>query len=447
MRGFFLYTSSRQKKVVLLFDMNTQIGTVKISQKQTSQKNITKLVTALNQKSLQEKPFSLGVYEVNLQYLEENIQKIKKNAEQEGKPLQYLLPVKGNGYGTGMKEISSFIEESKCCDYLGVAHLQEAFELRENGTTMPILILGQTSFEESYLEYISKNKIEIALSDFQFLKKIETYFSEKKGSISVHLKIDLGMGRCGVLEKDALELFTSALNTHCVHIKGIMIHFPVSDSTKKEDILYTKEQIKKFIRFKKKIENICLQEEKKDLFNALLFHTSNSGGAIEYKESVFDMIRPGIASYGYPEKGSIADTLDLKPVVKISSQFTLIKKIPKDFSVGYGRTYISKKPQYIGILPIGYADGLNRKLGNTFSVLSESGQIFPSVGRISMDQSAYLLPDNLSENDISALQKEKIYIMGDTYNAKEIASILETISYEVIILFGSSDRMRKTYSY
>ena len=115
------------------------------------------IIKKLNTAHEKTHPFSLGFFEVNLKNLEDNIQKIKNKNNKNNKNLKYLLPVKGGGYGCGMKEISYFVQEKKCVDYLGVAHLQEAFELREYGITLPILVLGQTSYSEKFLDFITRS--------------------------------------------------------------------------------------------------------------------------------------------------------------------------------------------------------------------------------------------------------------------------------------------------
>ncbi len=399
----------------------------------------------MNKKHEKMHPFAVGFFEVNFKNLEENILKIQEKNKQINNKIKYLLPVKGGGYGCGMIEISKFVQEKKSVDYLGVAHLQEAFELRKSGIHLPILVLGQTQYSEKFLDFIAKENIEIAISEIETFLKIEEYFKKyldkNNQKISVHIKIDLGMGRCGVLEKDFFELFKKIQNSNFIQIKGVMMHFPVSDSdiSDKKNFEYTEFQIQKFSKIKQKIKNIC--ENSKNI----IFHTSNSGGATEHKNSVFDMIRPGIASYGYPEPGSGAENLGLKPVVKIYSYFTLLKKFPKNFSIGYGRTYFTKQPnEIIGILPVGYADGLNRLLSNKYSVFSEQKNEYKCVGRISMDQSAYLISDNI---DVKELQQQKIYILNENQNAREIAQKLNTISYEVLIRFGTSERLRKIYLY
>jgi len=410
------------------------------------------IIKKLNSAHEKTHPFSLGFFEVNLKNLEENIAKIKiKNSEnsKSNSKIKYLLPVKGGGYGCGMKEISYFVQEKKCVDYLGVAHIQEAFELREHGITLPILVLGQTSYSEKFLDFIANNNIEIAVSEKNTINMIEKHYTQKRDTtkISVHLKIDLGMGRCGILEENIVDLFQRILDSNCVNIKGVMMHFPVSDSdiSEKENFEYTEIQIQKFAKMKEKIKNICTQQNKMNIFNNIIFHAANSGASTEHSTATFDMIRPGIASYGYPEPGNGAEKLQLKPVAKVYSQFSLIKKFPEKFSIGYGRTYYTKnKNEKIGMLPIGYADGLNRLLSNNFSIFSENGEEFSCSGRISMDQSAYTIRNtqNLSEQNI---KKQKVYILGTNQNARAIAKKIGTISYEVLLSLGTSDRLKKVY--
>ena len=410
-----------------------------------------KFLEKINEEEEMKKPFSRGFYEVNFKHLAENIQKIRTHAEKiSGKKMKYLLPVKGNGYGTGMLSTAHFIQKKNLCEYLGVAHMQEAFELRESGITLPILVLGQTFSDEKFLNYIAEKNIEIALSDQKFLEKIEQFFQKKIGEqkkISVHLKLDLGMGRCGVLEKNSLLLFQKILDSKYIELKGVMMHFPVADEQEKKHIESTESQIQKFLEIQKKMKKIFLriEDSSPESFEDILFHCANSGATLEHPNAVkgFDMIRPGIASYGYPEEGIVQKFLDLQPVVQVYSYFSLFKNFPENSSIGYGKTYFTqKKSEKIGILPVGYADGLSRMLSNKYSVFSEFGEKFLCVGRVSMDQSAYKIPENsgISDNDI-----QKIFILGKYQTAKELAKIQGTISYEVLIHFGSSDRLRKVW--
>ncbi len=404
------------------------------------------ILKKLNKAHEKTHPFALGFFEVNLKNIEENILKIKNNNNIENKNITYLLPVKGGGYGCGMCEISYFVQEKKLVDYLGVAHTQEAFELRKYGITLPILLLGQTQYSTKFLEFISKENIDMAISEEDTLTKIEEFCTQNNISkkFSVHLKIDLGMGRCGILYKKVFDLFQKIYTSKYVKLTGVMMHFPVSDSDRSDtkNFEYTEKQIAQFSKIQSKIKLFYQQENKISIFKNIIFHTANSGASTEHPNASFNMIRPGIASYGYPEPGTGAEQLHLQPAVKVYSHFSLIKNFPKNFSIGYGRTYSTKhENEKIGIIPIGYADGLNRLLSNNFSLYSEAGEEYASVGRISMDQSAYLLPHSSIPFD------KKVYILGKQQNARELAQKLHTISYEVLLSLGTSNRLKKVYVY
>ncbi len=398
------------------------------------------LLHQLNTFHKNKSPFSTGFFEVNLKNLEENIQKIRNKNTSHTPNHKYLLPVKGNGYGCGMKEIALFVQKRNLVDYLGVAHPQEAFELRENGITMPILLLGQTVYSERFIQFFSEKNIEIAISERQTLSTIEQYYKKypHTQTLSVHLKIDIGMGRCGVLESDAIALCKKIIASKAVTLKGVMMHFPVADydSSYSKQFQYTEQQIQKFCEIQKRILDITN--------TSIIFHAANSGGVIEHDTATFDMVRVGIASYGYPDPSENAKKLNLKPIVKVYSSFSMIKRFPQNFPIGYGQTYYTQKDnEYIGIIPIGYADGLNRLLSNSYSIFSCTNE-FPCVGRISMDQSTYVISDNQNN---SRLKQEKVYILGDKQNAYELAQKLNTIPYEVLLHFGNSHRLRKIYIY
>ncbi len=405
------------------------------------------LLTKFNAHYEKTHPFALGIFEVNLKNLEYNILTIKQNiARKTQKEVQYLLPVKGGGYGCGMCQIAEFVQQKKLVEYLGVAHTQEAFELRKYGITLPILILGQTKYTPDFLHFISENSIDIAVSEEETVHSINRFFhaNPHRKKISIHLKIDLGMGRCGILPHTLLSLLQTIYTSPSVHLCGVMMHFPVSDSdsTDSENFIYTEKQIIEFTEIQKSIHSFYKKNNDLNSYNSLIFHAANSGGAIEHISSVFDMIRPGIASYGYPEPGKGATELSLKPVVQVYSHFTLIKDFPKHSCIGYGRTYrTTHENEKIGIFPIGYADGLNRILSNNFSLYSSTGDEYTSVGRISMDQSTYRIPENYTTND------NKIFILGDKQSPQDIAKKCNTISYEVLLHLGTSHRLKKVYTY
>lgn len=389
---------------------------------------INNFLTKIN---IDKTPCPTGILKVNLKILESNINILKKHADGRAK---LLFPVKGNGYGSGMIAVSKFAEKFKLCDYLGVAHFNEAYQLREAGIKMPVLILGLSYLEREDIKYIIKNNIEQSVSDKELLFLIDEVTFELKKIARIHVNIDTGMGRLGVLAEEALSLFEEIKKCKNIKLVGVMTHFPVSDSPDEEHIAYTKQQIDKFSELKNKI----IEEFGEDI----LFHTANSGATLEHPK-IFDMIRPGIATYGYPEQFGSGLKLGLEPIMEVSSKITLIKDYPKGHYIGYGRTYVTKEKEKIGVVPIGYADGLFRSFSNKLTPIL-NGKKTISVGRISMDQFCVKVDDKTKVGD-------KVLIIGKeddvSNNAHDMARIAGTITYEIICSLGKANRLKHVYVY
>lgn len=379
-------------------------------------------------------PYPTGIRLVNLGVLESNINKIIKYVRTTtGRSVRFLLPVKGNAYGHGMCRVAEFAERKKLCDYLGVAHLHEAWTLRNYGIKMPILILGQTLPTAENCKSIVKQSIEQAVSDESLLTALDREANRQKKKVAVHLLVDTGMGRCGVLPRDLYSLidrFGSCTNTH---LAGVMTHFSVADENDADSKTYTRNQIKVFKHVVQLIRSALPGEN-------FLVHTSNSAGTLLHPDSIIDMVRVGIASYGYPTG---KNALGLEPVMSLKTTVTLIKTYPKDHSIGYVRTYKTKKNERIGIIPIGYADGISRTASNVLTPLI-NGKKTRSVGRISMDQMAIRVYATTNIGDEVILIGSQ---NGVSNTADDIARQTGTIPYEILCSVGNASRLRTEYLY
>lgn len=395
--------------------------------------SIKKLITKLNTDEIKLCAFPSGILEINLKQLELNILELTKFANRQQKT-KFLFPIKANAYGHGMIPLAKFIEAKKLCDYFGVANCQEALELRENKIKTPILILGQTINDSKSLKYIIKNNIEQAISDETLLFSLEKEAKKINKTAKIHLLVDTGMGRGGVLTENTPKLLEKIKLCKNIKLVGVMTHFSVADETNPEALNHTRQQIEKF----KKLKNLINQNFPNE---NIIFHSANSAGTLNYSTQLFDMIRPGIATYGYPEKKTI---LKLKPILELKSKIILLKKYPKAYSLGYGRTYETKKTnEIIGIVPVGYGDGLSRALSNKFNPII-NGKKRKCVGRISMDQFSVLVDKNSKIND-------EVVIIGNqnktAITAHDLAKLANTISYEVLCNLGNSKRLRHRYIY
>jgi len=342
------------------------------------------------------------------------------------------VPVKANAYGHGMIEIArSSMEAGAFC--LGVTAAEEGFELRGEGITAPILLFSQPHPDE--IPEILEMELIPFISDKEFACALNKQAEIKRIKLPVHIKIDTGMGRIGCLADEALPLARYITTCSGLELAGIATHFAAADSTHEQDIIYTQEQL---TRFKKAITQI------KDAgINPGIIHAANSGAVILHPDTWFDMIRPGILLYGYKtaeesaappdhiQKLSDFEPIKTQPVMELKTTVALIKKIKKGESVSYQRIWTAPQDTFIGILPVGYADGLPRLVSNKWQVII-GGNTYPLVGRITMDQ-CYV--DLGTEQKVS--RWEEVTIFGcPGKDAADLACIADTIPYEITCNIG-----------
>lgn len=327
-----------------------------------------------------------------------------------------LCVVKADAYGHGAVEIARRLE-SLGVNYLGVATTDEGIELRNNGITVPILVMsGILMWDE--IEYLYKNMLTTVVYDINTLQRLKEESLTHDETLKIHIKVDTGMGRLG-FTPDELPVVIREIKEPCkIEVEGCMSHFSSSENRDE----YGFNQI---ATFKK-----ALQLLKKNDINPELIHMANSGAIAQYPEAYFNMIRVGIALYGsYPSKG-LSKILHVKPVMKFSSRIALIKEFPPGSSLSYGRTFITERKSMIAYIPVGYADGYPRSLSNKGSVLINDKRC-NVVGRICMD---WLLVDVTDKDNIAV--GEEVILLGsgirDSITADEIAEHTGTIPYEIL---------------
>jgi alanine racemase len=355
--------------------------------------------------------------EINLKGFQHNIAVIKEKLQQ----TKFCLPVKANGYGHGIYPISKAAIEAGV-DYLGVSCLAEGKVLREHGITSPILIFG--AIHEDQIKELIDLELELTISSLFKAQLVEKYCKNFSKQCNVHIEIDSGMQRTGVRANTFPNLFNFIKNNKCFNLKGIYSHFATAD--KKNDT-FTLKQIE---IFKKIITDVA--------YKNILFHLANSGGVCYFPSSYFDMVRPGLLTYGYfpNEKTSI----DVNPCFVLKSKISYFKVVSQGVGISYGHKYITKKNTRIVTIPIGYGDGYRRDLSNKGSVLIRE-QKFPIVGTICMDQ---LMVDI---GNSTAFVGDEVVLIGkqgeQEITLKEIADLCSTIPYE--ILCGFTERIPRIY--
>lgn len=357
--------------------------------------------------------------EVNLDNLAYNIRQIKNNIKA---PASIMGIVKADGYGHGAVEISRVLLEEGV-QRLGVAVLDEGIALRQEGIDVPILVLGYTP--PQLFDKVLEHRITPTLYNYEDALRLSELASKNGSSVKVHLKLDTGMGRIGMIPgQDSLDMVSNIYALPGIKIEGIFTHFSVADE---KDKTYTREQFKKFTGFVN-----ALKERGIDI---PLRHAGNSAASIDLPETHLDMVRPGVILYGlYPSDEVEKGKLSLKPLASLKTVISHVKTVPPGTSVGYGRKYISAGERVIATLPIGYADGYTRLLSGKASVLVH-GTRAPLAGNICMDQCMI---------DVTGIDGVKVgdevVLMGsqgeETITAEELASLLGTINYEIVCMIG-----------
>ncbi|MFA6670245.1 MAG: alanine racemase [Bacillota bacterium] len=357
--------------------------------------------------------------EVNLDNLAHNIRQIKENVRP---PASLMGIVKADGYGHGALEVSRVLIEEGV-QRLGVAVLDEAIELRQAGIDVPILVLGYTPAElfDKVLEY----NITPTLYNYEDALKLSELASKKGDRAKVHLKLDTGMGRIGMLPgEDSIDTVSNIYKLQGIIIEGIFTHFSVADE---RDKTYTREQYKKFIGF-----TDALKAKGIDI---PLRHAGNSAASIDLPDMHLDMVRPGIILYGlYPSDEVDKGKLSLKPLASLKAAISHVKTVPTGTSVGYGRKYISTSESVIATLPLGYADGYTRLLSGKADVLVHGARV-PLAGNICMDQCMIDVTgiDGVKVGDEAVLMGQQ----GEqSITAEELGGLLGTINYEIVCMIG-----------
>ena len=364
--------------------------------------------------------------EINLDNLAYNYKKIR---EYIGKDVKFLGVVKADAYGHGAVQVSKHLQELGA-DYLAVSSIDEAMELRINGITMPILILGHTP-REQVDRLICFNITQAVTCE---AKAIE--YSEEAvkygGTLKVHIKVDSGMSRLGyICEGDYFEHGVDGICDACrlpgLDAEGIFTHFAVSDEEGDECMEYTKHQFKLFT-------DVVSAVEEKLGKKFRLRHCANTGATVDYPETYLDMVRPGLLLYGY---GDFAKRLGLKPIMTMKTTVSTIKIYPEGTKISYGGLYTTEKKTRIGVVPYGYADGFLRTLSNRYSVLTKNGPA-PVRGRICMDMCMIDLTD---KPDV--VIGSEVEIFGEHNPIEKMAEMAGTIPYELVC--AVSKRVHRVY--
>jgi len=375
--------------------------------------------------------------EIEINSLKSNFLKVKRIV---GKDVGVISVVKADAYGHGSVNVSKALIESGS-NLLGVATVEEALELRGSGIDSPILLLSGIQLDE--VEAMVKNNLTPSLFSLASAHAINTYAEKIGKKVRYHLKVDTGMNRLGVGLSEICDFLENLLNCRNLELEGVFTHFANADVDSREPTL---KQISVF--------NVMFSLINQAGLNPKYIHSANSAAIQRFPESHMNLVRPGIMLYGAGAMGACGEPFDrstlstssgltaqespadrinfeLKPVMKLKTRITQLKRIAAGTSVSYGGTFMASRPSIIATLPIGYADGYVRRLSNRARV-SIRGFTAPVVGTVCMDMTMV----DMTEVP-GAIVGDEVVLFGDEkVSAEDVARWADTIPYEIFSITG-----------
>ncbi len=353
--------------------------------------------------------------EISIDNLVHNLNLIKAASDAE-----IMCVVKANAYGHGDIAVVDALQKSGV-RHFAVATMSEAVRLRKNGCVGEILLIG--GYLEDSFECAVKYDISLACYEFDLVKRLSAFAALNNKKVKVHIKLNTGMTRLGFDIMDEKSLYDTADTIKSislldgVSVCGAFTHFAVSDEQNGCD----------FTHFQQSRINLLKDILKSDGINIDLWHSSNSGAIVNFKDFGLDMVRAGIVLYGLYD--SFGEDCCYLPVLSLKTVITQIRSVPENVSVSYGRTFVTKKDSKLATLSIGYADGYPRSLSNKGKVII-NGKLADVVGRVCMDQIV------VDVTDIDCNVGDTVTVIGEqngtTVTAGDIAKLDGTINYETV---------------
>ncbi|MEW6570679.1 MAG: alanine racemase [Nitrospirota bacterium] len=375
-----------------------------------------------------------AIAEINLSAIAHNLRAIRKIVR--NRPV--IAVVKADAYGHGALQVSQkLIEEG--ISSLAVAYTGEAIELRNAGISVPILVLFDNQNIEDFFDF----DLTPVLYDERTAANLSKEAVKRGKRKKVHVKVDTGMGRLGLIGGSEIAALSRICVMPGIELEGVLSHFAEADLS---DRSYALLQLKRF--------NDIKHEISKKLKRKICAHIANSAAILALEEAHLDAVRPGLMLCGYsplinnsstprfPKASSQKVILEqLIPAMMVRTRILCIRDLPAGTPISYGRTFITKRPSKIGVLPIGYADGYSRLFSNNSDVLVR-GKRARVVGRVCMDLTMVDLTDI---RDVR--EEDEVVILGkqgnESITADELASKTQTISYEILTSLGN--RSRRAY--
>jgi alanine racemase len=348
------------------------------------------------------------VLEISLKRLQHNLdvfrQKMHPNT-------RILANLKGNAYGIGAFEVGKYLAEQQV-DYFSIAYINEGVLLRKNGIKVNLLVFNP-SFE--HFQELIDYQLEPEVSSLSYLNKLIGFLEKNKfKNFPIHIKLDTGMHRAGIMENELDTLIYILQNHACVEVKSVFSHLAAAEDPDEDD--FTRHQIALFEKLSSRIK----QKTKSNFFRHLL----NTAGIFRFPEAQYDMIRPGLGIFGFNLVEN--DQSALQPIAQLKTGINQIKNLNEGETVGYNRNFSAKENTKVALLPIGYADGISRKLGEKKYFVTVNGQKAPIIGNVSMDTIS------IDVSHLSCQQGDEVIIFDHYNDVYRMAKLLDTIPYEII---------------
>ncbi|MCZ7545821.1 MAG: alanine racemase [Anaerolineae bacterium] len=352
---------------------------------------------------------------IDLSVIMHNVRALKAHV---GGPVEVIAVVKANGYGHGAAEAARAALAGGATR-LAVARVDEGVALRQAGLAAPILVMGYAPPDAA--PFIVAHNLTATLTTWEAAQAVSAQAEAAGRRAPVHVKVDTGMGRFGLLPEEAAAFVDQVAALPGLDLEGMFTHFAVADEPAEASRAYTRQQ---FARFTDVLRAVAAAGHR-----LRVRHCANSAATLFHAETHLDAVRPGIAIYGLRPNAEVAPPVALQPALALQSRVARVRTLPPGSSISYGRTYTTTRPTPVALVPVGYGDGYHRLLSNRGAVLI-NGQRAPIVGRVCMDQ---FVVDVTGIPDVK--QDDTVVLIGAQgearITAEEVARWAETINYEV----------------
>lgn len=324
-----------------------------------------------------------------------------------------IAVVKANAYGHGLIPIARKIAPE--VDYLGVANLRDALEIKENKITTPVFIFGRLFPEEMAAALMEG--ITLSVSSLEEAEEIDSLSSALNRRTRVHVKVDTGMGRMGLSLHEAAASIEMMSRLKHLYLEGIYTHLPTAEKSDG----FAEHQIHHFTELLQSLLRKGISFEYR--------HASNSAGSVRIHQPTMNMIRPGLMLYGLSPQTSLREEIQLASVLSLKSRVLFVKQLQPGESAGYGREFVAKIPTWIGVLPLGYSHGYPFRASSKAHILYQ-GNLYPIAGRVSMDYLTIHFGNTRPTigDTVTLIGEEN----GQSISAEDIAAWSGTIPYEIV---------------